>query len=382
MGSRIYLDHAASTPLDPAVAEAMARARDGALGNPSSLHLEGRRARDLLEGARERVARVLGTRAREIVFTAGGTEAADISLRGAALARAAVGRRVVVTAIEHTAVLDSAAALSAQGFTVVKVAPAPDGSIDPTAVDAACEPGTTVASVMLANHETGAILPVRGVADRIRSRGILLHCDACLGPGLLDVRPDSLGVDLLALSAHKWNGPKGIGVLYVRRRTRLEPVRRGGVQEERLRPGTEDVVGAVGLAMALERADAARETRSARYASLAASLEAGVRAIEGVAVVGPPRGRLPGIVNVEVPGCEGESLLVNLDLEGVAVSTGSACAVGATDPSPVLLAMGFSPRRAASTIRFSIGEEIKEVDVARGVEIFAAIVARLRSLSR
>src|SRR5437870_6473479 len=180
----------------------MERAREAALGNPSSLHLEGRRARDLLEGARQRVAAALGCRPREVVFTSGGTEACDLGLRGAALAREGVGRRVVTTAIEHAAVLDPAAALASRGFEVVRVLPAPDGSVEAAAVAEACVPGTTVASVMLANHETGAILPVRAVADAVRSRGVLVHCDACLGPGLLDVRPEALGVDLLALSAH------------------------------------------------------------------------------------------------------------------------------------------------------------------------------------
>ena len=382
MPSRIYLDHVASTPLDPAVADAMDRARGAALGNPSSLHLEGRRSRDLLEAARERVAKVLGCRPREVLFTAGGTESCDLALRGAALARTERGRGVVVTAIEHAAVLDPAAALAKEGFEVTRVPPAPDGSVDAEAFDRACVSGTTTASVMLSNHETGALLPVRAVADAVRARGVCVHCDAALGPGLVDVRPEALGVDLLSSSAHKWNGPKGIGFLYVRRRTKLEPVRRGGIQEERLRPGTEDVVGAVGLATALERADAARDDRAKRYAALTARLEAAVHAIEGCAVLGPAAGRLPGVVCVEAEGCEGESLLVNLDLEGIAVSTGSACAVGAADPSPVLLAMGVSKKRASSTIRFSVGEGVELCDVDRAGEALARLVTRLRSLAR
>ena len=380
--ARIYLDHVASTPLDPAVAEAMDRARAAATGNPSSLHLEGRRSRDLLEGARERVAKVLECRPREVLFTAGGTESCDVAVRGAALARVAAGRGVVVTAMEHAAVLDPAAALAKEGFAVARVPPTPDGSVDPAAFDAACGPGTTTASVMLAVHETGAVLPVRAIADRVRSRGVCLHCDAALGPGLLDVRPDALGVDLLSSSAHKWNGPKGIGLLYVRRRTKLEPVRRGGIQEERLRPGTEDVVGAVGLATALERATAARAERAVRHARLALRLEEVVRSIEGCAVLGPAEGRLPGVVCVEAPGCEGESLLVNLDLEGIAVSTGSACAVGAAEPSPVLQAMGLSKKRAASTIRFSVGEGVEPADVDRAGEALVRLVDHLRSLAR
>src|SRR5262245_14320896 len=357
---RVYLDHVASTPLDPGVAEEMARVQRDAFGNASSLHAEGRRARDALEAARDRTAAALGCRPREVVFTSGGTEAAHLALRGAALARREATKggaaHVVVTAIEHGCVLDTASALAREGFTVGKVAPTADGRVEADAVDAACVPGTGVASVMLANHETGAILPVAAVAERLRARGVALHSDAALGPGALDVNVERLGVDLLSLSAHKWNGPKGIGALYVRRKTRLAPTLAGGVQEDRLRPGTENVAGAVGLAAAPERACAAREERARRVADLRARLDAGLARITGCRLVGPAE-RLPGVTNAEFEGCEGESLLVNLDLEGIAVSTGSACAVGGTDPSPVLLAMGFPARRAASTLRFSLGKD-------------------------
>ena len=382
MPRRVYLDHVASTPLDPEVRAAMDRARDDALGNPSSLHAEGRRARDLLEGARERVAKALGARPREVVFTSGGTESCDMALRGAALARASAGKRVVVTAVEHSAVLDPATALAAAGFDVARVAPTPDGTVDAAAVALACGSGPAVASVMLANHETGAVMPVRAVSDAVRPRRVLLHCDATLAPGRLDVRPDALGVDLLSLSAHKMNGPKGAGALYVRRGTKLEATRRGGVQEERLRPGTEDAVGAVGFATALERAVAARETRAARYDALAGALRRALLAVPGCRLVGPEAGALPGLVHVEVEGCEGESLVVNLDLLGVSASTGSACAIGALEPSPVLLAMGLGKRRAASTVRFCVGEGTTDDDVARVVEVFPSLVERLRALAR
>jgi cysteine desulfurase len=250
------------------------------------------------------------------------------------------------------------------------------------AFEEALTPDTTVAALMLANHETGAVFPVAEVARRCAARRVVLVCDAALGPGRLDVSVDALGVDLLALSAHKWNGPKGIGALYVRRRSKLSPLQRGGVQEERVRPGTENVAGAWALAVAIERADAEREERARRYAGLGARLRAGLLAVEGVSVVGPADGGLPGVVAVEVEGCEGEALLVNLDLEGVAVSTGSACAVGAVDPSPVLLAMGLSKRRAASTLRLSVGEGNDAAQVDRAVARFAAIVARVRALAR
>jgi cysteine desulfurase len=322
-----------------------------------------------------------------VVFTSGGTEAANLALRGAAHAKratlpaGAAPPRVVVTAIEHSCVLDAATSLAREGFSVAKAAPTPDGRVEADAVDAAAGPGTAVASVMLANHETGAVLPVADAAARLRARGVVVHCDAALGPGQLDVSVEALGVDLLSTSAHKWNGPKGIGALYVRRRTRLAPQAFGGVQEDRVRPGTENVAGAVGLAAALERAAAAREERVARYGALRARLEAGIARITGCRVVGPER-RLPSTVLAEFEGCEGESLLVNLDLEGIAVSTGSACAVGGVDPSPVLLAMGFSSRRAASTIRFSFGEGNVASDVDRVLDVLPPLVSRLRALAR
>jgi cysteine desulfurase len=380
---RVYLDHVASTPLDPRVRDEMARVEVDAPGNPSSLHREGRRARDLLEASRDRVAATLRCRPREIVFTSGGTEAINLGLVGVALARQAAGAtRIVTSAVEHAAVLDAADALKPRGFEVVRVPCRPDGSVDADEFAAACVPGTALASLMCANHETGAVMPVAQVAERLAGRGVPLHCDAALGPGLLDVAPDALETDVLALSAHKWNGPRGAGVLYVRRRTKVVPLLHGGVQEERLRPGAENVAAAVGLATALERAHAERTERSARYEALRARLEAAVLAIPGVARVGPERGRLPTTTCVEVEGCEGESMLVNLDLDGFAVSTGSACAVGSTDASPVLLAMGLSKRRAASTIRFSVGEGVARIDVDRAAAAFRAIVERLRALAR
>ncbi len=379
---RFYLDHNASTPLHPAARAALEHAFAGPLGNPSSPHGEGRRARDLLEGARERVAAVLGCRGREVLFTSGGTEAANLALVGAARARASVGRRVVVTAIEHAAVLDPAAALEAEGYVVTRVPPRSDGGVDAAAITAACSPGTTVAAVMLANHETGAILPVAEVAAAVRPRGTLVFCDACLGAGLLDLRVDTLGVDLLALSGHKFGAPPGIGALYVRRRTKLEPLLRGGPQEERIRGGTENVPGAVALAAALEAAETGRSARIVRLGALSDRLRAGLTSLPGVTLLGPADRRLPTTVTVAIDGCEGEALLVNLDLAGFAVSTGSACAVGASDASPVLLAMGLPRRTAASTIRLSLGDSSAAEDVDEVLRVLPAVVARLRGLAR
>lgn len=379
---RTYLDHNASSPLHPAARAALEHAFAEPLGNPSSPHAEGRRARDLLEAARERVATVLGCRGREVLFTSGGTEALNLGLVGAARARAAVGRRVVVTAIEHAAVLDPASALGREGYEIARVPPRQDGSVDGAAILEACGPGTTVAAVMLANHETGALLPVAQVAAGARPRGVLVLCDAAMGVGLVDLRVDRLGVDLLALSGHKFGAPPGIGALYVRRRTKLEPLLRGGPQEEQIRGGTENVAGAAALAAALEAMETGRSARVERLRALTDRLRAGLAAIRGAVVLGPSQERLPTTVNVAIEGCEGEALLVNLDLAGIAVSTGSACAVGASEASPVLLAMGLPPRVASSTIRLSLGEASAPADVEEVLRILPSIVARLRDLAR
>ncbi len=382
MPGRVYLDHNASCPLDPDVEAAMARAARDASANPSSLHLEGRRARTLLDDARDRVANVLGSKPREIVFTSGGTEALGLGLKGVALSRRAKGRSLVLSAVEHPAVLDEALVLERQGFSVHRVPPAPDGTISAVRVDEAAGPGTILVAMMGANHETGAILPVAEVGRLIRPRGIALLCDAALVPGWGDLKRLVAEVDLLALSAHKFGGPKGIGALFVRRGVRLEPTQHGGPQEDQLRGGTENVLGAVGLALALEMAERNRDTRSIAVASRSSRLLGSLEAVPGVALVGPREGRLPSTVTVEVDGCEGEALLIHLDLAGVAVSTGSACAIGAAQPSPVLLAMGFSRRRAASTIRFSLGHATTDDDVERAAAIFATACARLRALAR
>ena len=382
MPGRVYLDYNASAPLDPEVEVAMTRVEADAWANPSSLHLEGRRSRACLDDARDRVAKVLGAKAREIVFTSGATEALRLALRGGALARRAKGNRLVVSAIEHPAVLDEADALAREGFDVHRTPPGADGRIDANEVSEAAGPGTTLVAVMAANHETGALQPVAQIGRLVRSRGVALLCDAALLPGYGDMKALVAEVDLLALSAHKFGGPKGIGALFVRRGVRLEAVQRGGPQEDQLRGGTENVLGAVGLAVALEKADRERAHRSAIVAARATRLLTALEAVPGVSLVGPREGRLLSTVTVEVEGCEGEALLIHLDLAGISVSTGSACAIGAAQPSPVLLAMGFSRRRAASTIRFSIGVGTTEDDVERAGAIFSASCARLRALAR
>jgi cysteine desulfurase len=247
---------------------------------------------------------------------------------------------------------------------------------------AAATPGTIVACLMAANHETGAVMPVPTVAAALRARGVVTVTDAALAPGLLDVGAEALGADLIAFSGHKIGGPRGIGALFVRRKTRLTPLQRGGVQEDRVRGGTENVAGAAGFAAALDHAVRTRAERVPRLTALRRRLVEGLLAIPGTSLVGPTEGGLPSTTNVAFDGCEGEALLMNLDLEGVAVSTGSACAVGGTEASPVLLAMGFSARRAASTLRFSVRDGVGDDDVERVRAVVTGVVARLRSMAR
>ncbi len=382
MPRRLCFDANASTPLLPAAAEAVTRVGVEAWGNPSSAHEEGRRARAALDAARDRVAAGLACRPREIVFTSGATEALHLAVLGAARARLNVGRRVVVSAVEHPAVLDAADRLAEEGFEVVRVPPRPDGAVDPDVFVAAATPGTIVACLMAANHETGAVMPVAAVTAALRGRGVVTVTDAALAPGLLDVGVDALGADLIAFSGHKIGGPRGIGALFVRRKTRLAPLQRGGVQEDRVRGGTENVAGAAGFAVALDHAVRTRAERVPRLVALRRRLVEGLLAIPGTSLVGPAEGGLPSTANVAFDGCEGEALLVNLDLEGVSVSTGSACAVGGTEASPVLLAMGCSARRAASTLRFSVRDGVGEDDVERVRVVVTGVVARLRSMAR
>ncbi len=376
---RIYLDHAASTPLLPKARAAMEEVL-ALTGNPSSAHEEGRAVKDLLEGARTRVARVLECRPREVAFTASGTIAAQLALRGVVAARRATGRRLVVSSLEHPAVAEAATALAKDGLDVVRVVPTQTGSIDARAVLAAVDEDVAAVGLMLANHETGMRMPVAAVGEELRRRRIPFLCDACLGPGRTEVRPDVLSVDMLVLSGHKFGGPRGAGLLYVRRRTPFAAPLDGGPQEERVHPGTENVAGAVGLSIALEQALREGYERSTRYRARLAELLAQLDDVRPWTRIGDDKTALPGIATLEVPGVEGEAAMINLDLKGVAVSTGSACAMGAAEPSPSLLAMGYSKARAARTLRISLGEGVASEDAVRAGRCLADVIARLRSL--
>lgn len=380
MSGRIYFDHAATTPLDPRVAEAMRPYLETAFGNPSSLYREGREARRALDEARDALARLLGADSpREIIFTAGGSEADNLALKGVAWAMGERGRHLVVSAIEHHAVIESARFLEAQGFAVTYVNPDRFGVVHPEAVGEALRDETILVSVMHANNETGTIQPVREIAALAREREIPFHVDAVQSAGQLPIDVDELGCDLLSLSAHKFYGPKGVGALYVRRGTPLLPLIHGGAQEQDRRAGTEFVAGIVGMAKALELALEEAESRAKRIAALRDRLEAAIRErVPGVVVNGHPTLRLPGHLNVSIEGIDAESLLLNLDMAGISASSGSACASGSIQPSHVLLAMGLPRELALSSLRLTLGKGNGEDDVDRGVEVLLSLVERLR----
>jgi cysteine desulfurase len=380
---RVYLDHAATTPVDPEVAELMAQVLREVSGNPSSIYAEGRRARALVEEAREEVAQAIGAAPAEIVFTSGGTEADNLALRGVLKAREGEADGVVTTAVEHHAVLDTAHDLAAHGQARVTVlAVDRDGRVSPDAVRAAIEERTAIVSVMHGNNEIGTLEPVAEIGAICRERGITFHSDAVQTVGALEVDVRALPVDLLSLNAHKFYGPKGVGALYVRTGTRLATVQTGGGQEKGRRTGTENVAGVVGLGAAMRIATAKRAAESARQAVLRDRLIAGIRSrISDATLTGHPTERLPNSASFCFRGTQGEALVVSLDLEGFSVSSGSACTSGNTDPSHVLLALGLDRDLAQGSLRLTLGRATTEADVDALLAALPPIVARLRAAS-
>ena len=379
----IYLDHSATTAVDSRVAAAMQPYWTEQYGNPSSIYGLGRRAAAALEDARSRIARVLNCQPAEVIFTSCGTESDNLALRGVGLAQAARGRRhIITTPVEHHAVLHTAAELAEHhGCQVTHVAVDRHGLVDPAAVAEAIRPDTALISVIYANNEVGAVAPISEIAEIARQHGIPFHTDAVQAGAYLTLDVQRLGVDLLALSAHKFYGPKGVGVLYVRRGTRLFPAQTGGSQERNRRAGTENVAYAVCLAVALELAQADRETEAVRLAALRDRLIRGVLAnIPEATLTGHPTRRLPGHVSLIIHGAEAQGILIALDLAGVAASSGSACASGSPTPSHVLTAMGFSPQEAMGALRLTLGRENTEADVEYVIEKLPAIVKRMRGV--
>jgi cysteine desulfurase len=377
----IYLDHAATSPMRPEVLEAMLPYLVEHHGNPSSIHASGRRARRGLDEAREEIAAHLGAKPREIVFTASGTEADNLAVKGIAWAGSARGRHLVASAVEHKAVLAPLSILERNGFAATMVAVDGDGRVDPATVEECLTDGTTLVSVMAANNEVGTLQPVTEIGAVCRARGIPFHVDAVQSAAFVPPAPDAWQASLVSLAAHKVGGPKGIGALYIRQGTNLLPQVNGGAQERQRRAGTENVAAAIGFATALRLAYADVVGRTARLAALRDRLLSSLEQIDGVTRTGHATERLPNSASVVIDGIEGGDLVAALDLEGIEASTGSACATGSVDPSHVLLAMGIPPHVAHGSLRLTIGDETTEAGVDRTVDVIRACVARLRVAS-
>lgn len=383
---RVYLDHNATTPLALEVFEAMKPYFLNSFGNASSVHAWGQEARAAVEEARESVAALIHVSPGEIVFTSGGTESDNTAIFGAMAAAAPrlASRKphLVTTAIEHPAVLNAAQAVEKQGAAVTFVKPESDGVIDPAEIERALTPETALISVMHANNELGSIEPIEAIGRIARERGVLFHTDAVQSVGKVPVDARAMGVQLLSLSAHKINGPKGVGALYVRKGTPLRPLLYGGHHERDRRPGTENVAGIVGLGKAAELALAKGPGESARIAELRDRLERGVlKRIPHVSINGSRASRLPGTSSMSFAFVQGESFVIAADLAGLGCSTGSACSSGSLEPSHVLAAIGKTKEDARSTVRFSLGTTTTAEDIDSALDVIEAVAGRLRALS-
>ncbi len=385
---RIYLDHAATTAPDPRVFEAMMAAYQASWGNASSIYLEGQQAHAGLDQARKACADLLGVGTKEIVFTSGGTESDNAAIRGAAFAQRARGRgnHIVTTQIEHHAVLHAVEQLEREGFRATYLPVDADGLVSLGALEEAVGPETTVVSVMTANNEVGTLQPIAEVSRITKAKNPLtvIHTDAVQAAGAIDISPKNLGVDLLSIAAHKFYGPKGVGLLYIKNRTPWEPMLLGGSQEKERRAGTENVASIVGFAMAMSLAWIERDARNAHSLNLRNRLlyELPER-IPDTVITGPahPAGRLANNFSCCFRNVEGESVLLALDLAGIAASSGSACTTGALEPSHVLTAMGIDADLAHASLRLTVGDENTDAQIDRVLDVLPGIVAKLRSLA-
>jgi cysteine desulfurase len=378
----IYLDHNATTPLHPCVFEAMQPFLKERWGNPSSPYHPGREAKSAVEEARSRIADNIGCQPNEVVFTAGGTESDNLAIRGVIRALANAGNHIVTSSVEHHAVLHTCRALEHEGCRVTYLPVDADGKVDPDNVARSITSQTILITVMLANNETGVINPVDQIGTIAKQRGVVFHTDAVQGLGKIPIRIGELGADLASFAAHKIYGPKGAGFLYVREGTPISPVITGGSHERGLRAGTENVAGIVGLAEAVALACQSLQTEAERLTKLQRRLEEGIRQrLAGVLVNGRAASRVPNTSNLSFQHVDGESIVLALDLEGICVSTGSACATGDPEPSHVLVAMGLSARQAQGSIRFSLGRDTTEQEIDLTIRTLADAVERLRAIS-
>lgn len=374
----VYLDYAATTPVDPRVLAAMLPYFSERWGNASSTHAFGQEARAAVDRARQEVAALLGARPGEIVFTSGATEADNLAVLGVASAAGRAGGHVITSAIEHHAILEACQVLRQRGVEVTEVPVGASGIVDPDDVRRALRPDTALISIIAANNEIGTLQPLPEIGTVAREHGVPFHSDATQWVGALPSRVDDLRVDLLSLSGHKRYGPKGVGALYVRTGTPLTPLQRGGGHERGRRGGTENVPGIVGLGAALRIAGETMEAETARLAGLRDRLIQGALGIPGVALNGDPVRRLPNNVNLSVEGTDGQSLVIGLDLRGVAVSAGAACSSGTIEASHVLTALGLPAERAMSAIRLTLGRPTEAAEVEAALEALRAVVTQVR----
>lgn len=379
---RIYFDHSATTPVDEEVAKLMLEYMLEKFGNPSSIHSFGREVHKAVDEARNHVAALIGANANEIFFTSGGTEADNLALKGVALANRKKGNHIITTAIEHHAILHTCEYLEKQGFSITYLPVDEHARVKTEDVRDAITDQTILISIMFANNEVGTIQPIKEISEIAKEKGIYFHTDAVQAVGNYPIDVKELNLDLLTLSGHKFHGPKGIGALYVRRGVRIESVLQGGGQERSIRPGTENVPGIIGLGKAAEIAKRDMAKKVAHVTALRDKLTAGIRErISDIKLNGHPTLRMPGNVNFSFSYVEGESLLLNLDLKGIAASSGSACTSGSLDPSHVLLAMGLTHEVAHGSLRISLGRGNTAEDIDYCLTVLPEIIERLRSMS-
>jgi cysteine desulfurase len=381
---RVYFDYNATTPLAPDVIDAVLTASRDLYGNASSVHHFGQQAKAAIDEARSAIAALIHGDPSEIVFTSGGTESDNSAIRGAAEALEPTGKRhLVASAIEHEAVLNTFKALARRGWRTTLVPVDHTGVVSPDRVRDAIADDTALVSVMHANNEIGTIQPIAAIAALAHQRGALMHTDAVQSAGKIPVDVRALGIDLLALSAHKFNGPKGAGALWIKRGTRMQPILTGGKHERNRRAGTENVAAIVGMGVAARLATEKMAAEHVRVSALRDRLEHGIlTSVPGTVVNGDPAARVPNTTNVSFDRVEAESLLIALDLEGIAVSTGSACSSGTLEPSHVLRAMGLPTHRTQNSLRFSLGMSSTEAEVDRVLDVLPRLVEKLRGLTR